>query len=248
MAIVANEASTDLGTAFVTGESWLSKPRWKPHATGADTGTLQRSVPFSTVTTLGDPPPRKAAPQPPFSTSRDRLINLVEKLQKKQFDVVEELITSKRTMNTAVQVCSVDGTILHQEPSIRKLKKNSGADPIVEEALSKAIRYTPNGFSTRNRGRNLRLDLTTTRTSLQRRFFGRQLCRTTEPAKTVLQEMKTNIMDSDVQSIATKHVVEETSSSSQMKLNFDDFNDFDNETEKAKPATPAYTFSMDEDF
>ena len=152
-------------------------------------------------------------------------------------------------MNTAVQVCSVDGTILHQEPSIRKLKKNSGADPIVEEALSKAIRYYTDWFQYTEPRESLAFGFDDEEDVFcNDDFSGGNFGAPQEPAKTVLQEMKTNIINGDVQNIATKHLGQENSSSSQMKLNFDDFNDFDNETEKAKPATPAYTFSMDEDF
>ena len=177
------------------------------------------------------------------------MTNLVEKFQKKQFDVVEELINSKRTMDTTVQVCSVDGTILHQEPNIRRLKKNSGADPVVEEALSKAIRYYADWFQYTEPKEKLTFGFDDDEDVFcNDDFSGGNFGAQQEPAKTVLQEMKTNIMGGDGPSVATKHVVQETSSSSQMKLNFDDFNDFDNETEKAKPATPAYTFSMDEDF
>ena len=163
------------------------------------------------------------------------MTNLVEKFQKKQFDVVEELINSKRTMDTTVQVCSVDGTILHQEPNIRRLKKNSGADPVVEEALSKAIRYYADWFQYTEPREKLTFGFDDDEDVFcNDDFSGGNFGAQQEPAKTVLQEMKTNIMGGDGPSVATKHVVQETSSSSQMKLNFDDFNDFDNETEESK--------------
>ena len=133
--------------------------------------------------------------------------------------------------------------------NIRRLKKNSGADPIVEEALSKAIRYYTDWFQYTEPRESLAFGFDDEEDVFcNDDFSGGNFGAPQEPAKTVLQEMKTNIMGGDGPSVATKHVVQETSSSSQMKLNFDDFNDFDNETEKAKPATPAYTFSMDEDF
>ena len=170
-------------------------------------------------------------------------------MQKKGFDVVEELITTNRAMNTRVQVCSVDGTILHQEPNIRILKKNSGADAIVEEASSKITRYYAKYFQYTEPREKLTFGFDDDEDVFcNDEFSGGNFGAPLEPTKTVLQEMKTNVINIDNQSVATKPVVGENSSSSQMKLNFDDFNDFDNETEEPKPAAPAYTFSMDEDF
>ena len=92
-------------------------------------------------------------PQPPFSTSRDRLVNFVETLTNKHptFHVIEEIVTTNREMNTSVQICAKDGTILYDVPNIRKLKKvnqrsNTTNDAVVDDIVAKIVEYYTNFF------------------------------------------------------------------------------------------------------
>ena len=75
-------------------------------------------------------------------------MNFVETLTNKHptFHVIEEIVTTNREMNTAVQFCAKDGTILYDVPNIRKLKKinqNSNAtnDAVVDDIVTKIVEY-----------------------------------------------------------------------------------------------------------
>ena len=151
---------------FETGDAWLLK-----NVTGLIKPLLRRGLrlllPTTTIIiivlykpyiynmgiTLDDLHQKVVRHSHLFSTSRDRLVNFVETLTNKHptFHVIEEIVTTNREMNTSVQICAKDGTILYDVPNIRKLKKvnqrsNTTNDAVVDDIVAKIVEYYTNFF------------------------------------------------------------------------------------------------------
>ena len=78
----------------------------------------------------------------PYTTSRDRIVMLVEALQDLGMEVVEELVTGPEVYNHTVHVASADFEVLYTVDNIRKLgkrgaKEDSQRQPIVRTVQNK---------------------------------------------------------------------------------------------------------------
>jgi hypothetical protein len=179
-------------------------------------------------------------------------VNFVETLTNKHptFHVIEEIVTTNREMNTAVQFCAKDGTILYDVPNIRKLKKinqntNATNDAVVDDIVTKIVEYYTKFFQYVVPKEKLTFGFSDDEDeTFEINQFG-------SVTTNVLQEMKNTNNKKDDNNQKNNIIVkskEPSTSSNTMKLSFDDFNDFDNDEVVEKPKQVSYTFSMDEDF
>ena len=188
-------------------------------------------------------------------------MNLVETLRSKHpnINVIEEIVTDNMKMNTSVQICAKDGTRLYDVSNIRKLKKlnEKKPDTIVPDIINKIVEYYTNNFQYKMPKEKLVFGFDDEEDETFELNFNTSSKDTTTINNNVLQEMKNNNnnnnmnIGNNIDQTATtmKSSSINTTSTSSMKLNFDDFNDFDNDNVIVEePKKQAFTFSMDEDF
>ena len=189
-------------------------------------------------------------------------MNLVETLRSKHpnINVIEEIVTDNMKMNTSVQICAKDGTQLYDVSNIRKLKKlnEKKPDTIVPDIVNKIVEYYTNNFQYTMPKEKLVFGFDDEEDeTFELNFNTSSKDTTTTTTNNVLQEMKnnnnnnnmniTNNIDQTATTMKSSSI--NTASTSSTKLNFDDFNDFDNDNVIVEePKKQAFTFSMDEDF
>ena len=189
-------------------------------------------------------------------------MNLVETLRSKHpnINVIEEIVTDNMKMNTSVQICAKDGTQLYDVSNIRKLKKlnEKKPDTIVPDIVNKIVEYYTNNFQYTMPKEKLVFGFDDEEDeTFELNFNTSSKDTTTTTTTNVLQEMKnnnnnnnmniTNNIDQTATTMKSSSI--NTTSTSSMKLNFDDFDDFDNDNVIVEePKKQAFTFSMDEDF